>query len=119
MHIAPFHFMSKNAAGEQDFLGYLVYKPSRRNKQKLRVYFNVGAGNDFVTELDVTIDMDPDTPPDVAAWFEYDYYEMFAQYLEMHEYDLEYFGESLPGQDRNQNYLRQWMQARGADLRFW
>jgi hypothetical protein len=112
MHIAPFHFVAKHT--DTDFLGYLVYKPSRRNKDKVRVYMNVGAGNDFIGELDITIDLENN-----KSYFQYDYYEFFAYWLEMHEYDLEYVGVNMPGEDRNEEYLRQWLEGKDVQLRFW
>lgn len=114
MHIAPFHFTVDNKFGKHNFLGYLVYKPSRRNKQKLRVYMNLGAGNDLIGEVPVTIDLEAK-----KAWCDYDYFEMFAQWLEGYGYDEEYFDKQMPGEDRNQAYLEWFFKANGATLRFW
>lgn len=114
MHIAPFHFTVHNGHDDSDFMGYLTYKPSRRDDQKLRVYINTGAGNDFITELHPTIHLESGT-----GWFEYDYLEMFAQWLEMHAYDGEHFDKSLPGEERTEESLKEFFKENGAELRFW
>jgi hypothetical protein len=52
MHIAPFHFTVSNEHTDMDFLGYLRYSTSRRNKEKVRVHICTGADMEYVDEYD-------------------------------------------------------------------
>lgn len=116
MHIAPFHFKVDNEFCKLDVLGYLAYKPSRRNKRAFRVYLNVGDGSDFICEVLPKKDPRP-------GWFtydiSYDYHEMFVRWMEMHAKDEEYLNTQMPGADRSPAYLDQFLRKRGAVLRFW
>lgn len=116
MHIAPFHFTVKNEHAESDFLGYLTYGASRRNKQITRVMINTGAGNEHVMDMQPTYALEGD-----RAYLDHEYLMVFATH--MHETGLmdEYFSVDAyePPKDFEEAGFLEFLRDNGATLKFW
>lgn len=85
MHITPLHFTVNNESAQIDFLGYLKYQRSRRNKEAVRVYFCNGGDMEYITEIQLSLD-----DMDGHAYFDYDHTRMMAIYLNENGYMEEY-----------------------------
>lgn len=111
MHIAPFIFKIDRLERPIEFMGYLTYKNSRRNKDDIRVYINTGQGNEFVLNMPVEEN-------------KHKYLSVFAFWAYEHGHMDDWFDTdfslpcSLPANFAEDDFLK-FLKTHKAELRFW